>query len=216
MNRLLQHLVLISAATVLASSVASAQWYASSHWHDRPQRQQSFHSGHSNDFTHSYRRPVVREINIQLLDSYADRLQSVAEHLHDDAHALSQGYYHSAAIEGYVSQIEHLQTHIHDVLHQAAANRLSNAVCLSHIRSDVRQVATLVSRLQRELSHQASDGVCRKDARLISHMRYVITSEMNPLLALMNAELTGHSSYSVPVQTHSVYRQPGISFRFGF
>lgn len=222
MYRTINTLALIAVAAVLTSSSASAQWFGSSHWNDRSHS--SHHSGAhlSNDWAHELHRPVVHVPNVDLLDSYADRLVTVATHLHDDAHALSQGYQHSASIERYVSRIERLQTHMHDILHQASSNRITGAVCVSHIRSDVRQVASLARRLDGELSHQHRDGVSSSDFQLISHMRQVIASEMNPLLGLMNAELTGSSHHAasvhrtVPVQARQVNRRPSISFRWGF
>ncbi|WP_157594011.1 hypothetical protein [Rubripirellula obstinata] len=159
---------------------------------------------------------MVHVPDLLLLDSYADRLVTVAVHLHDDAYALSPGYFHSAAIERYVFQIERLQVHMHDVLHQAASNRITSAVCLNHIRSDVRQVASLARRLDAELSHQKRDGVCPADYRLILHMRQVLASELNPLLGLMNAELTGHRHHTVPIRTRQISRRPSFSFGWGF
>lgn len=221
MNRFVPTFALIAVSAVLTSNAASAQWFSSSHWTDRSHR--SFHSGvhPSNDWARQVPRavvhqPVVHVPDLLLLDSYANRLVTVAIHLHDDAHALSPGYFHSAAIERYVSQIEQLQVHMHEVLHQAVSNRITNAICLGHIRSDVRQVASLARRLDAELSHQKRDGVCPADYRLILHMRQVIASELNPLLGLMNAELTGHRHHTVPTRKRQISRRPSFSFGWGF
>lgn len=171
--------------------------------------------------------------DLGLLDSCADQLQLVAVHLHDDAHALSRGYRHWAAIKHYVSNIERLQTHMHDVLHQAASNQLSHGVCLARVRSDVRLVSIWAKRLDRKLSHQGLDGACPADLQLIQHMRFVIATEMNPLLALLDQELSrrphqprshhGRSALGESSLYHSqhslrsaISRRPSMSLRWGF
>ena len=214
MKRYISLFAVAAVTTVLIGSTASAQWHRSSHWHDQP--------GYTSHFGgRDLSRPVVHTPDIHLLTSYTGRLKTVAIHLHDDAHALSRGYRRSAAIERYVSQIERLQTHMHDSLRQAASHRITDAVCLGHIRSDVRQVASLVDRLDRELGRQTKDGVCPSDYRLITHMRLVIASEMHPLLELVNDELTGHPSHAVSSypkygQTRSLSRRPSFSISWGF
>ena len=233
----------------LSVNTVSAQWFAqnrfaSNHWQDLYQQSRAWrghvspHSPLGNSriaadparparapLDLDYKRVQRRGPDLGLLASYASQLEAIAVHLHDDAHSLSPGYRRSAAIELYVSKIERLQANVREVLHQAASGRISHGVCLSRIRSDVRLVSIWAKRLDRKLDHQSLDGACPRDLRLIRHMRVMIATEMNPLLALLDQELSQRTHHARSFQDHSshghrhapvVSRRPAISFRWGF
>lgn len=174
------------------------------------------HDNHHDDYDwhHDWERPVHTP-NLQRLDQYSDRLAKIAEHLHEDAHQLSQDYEHSASIEGYVDQLEHLQEHMHEILHQTAqtGNRAGSTV--EHIKGDVIQSKTLMNRLYGELQHQGFDGARTNDFRAMAHMREIIVRDAFPLVRAMERELYGHQpayrQYRQPVQT---YRVPTQNYPF--
>jgi hypothetical protein len=127
------------------------------------------------------------------LDECADQLAQVARHLHEDVHQLSQDYIHSAAIEGYVDNLDRLQKHMHEILHEAVESGAESTDLIQHVKSDVRQVKTLLNRLYHELRHQGSDGVRSQDYRAMAHMRRVIVQEATPLVRKTELELYGYA-----------------------
>jgi len=177
------------------------------------------HDSHHDDyhFDHDWERPVHTP-DLQKLDQFSDRLAKIAEHLHEDAHKLSQDYEHSASIGSYVEQLEHLQEHMHKILHQTAhtGNRARSAV--EHIKGDVTKSKTLMNRLYGELQHQGFDGARTNDFRAMAHMREIIVRDAFPLVRAMESELYGYQpvrqqyrqQYRQPVQTN---RQPVQSYR---
>ncbi|WP_143543925.1 hypothetical protein [Rhodopirellula sp. MGV] len=188
MTRFLPAIALLFGFTALPLPEADAQFYFGSQRfgshasHRNRQHDSNFHRVESR-FVH---RP-----NVVKLDEYADRLAKIAEHLHDDAHDLSQDYHHSDSIERYVDQLEQLQKHMHSILHHAAGDHHVDSGMLRHIQTDVTSAKSLLGRLDRELRHQSHDGTRRHDSQLILHMRRIIVREAYPLLGLMQNELTG-------------------------
>ena len=165
----------------------------------------------SHRFDHDYWHHEVHVPDIAQLDTYSDQLAKVARHLHEDAHQLSQDYEHSEAIEHYVDRVDRLQKHMHEILHEAAEQGVVSTVLISHVKSDVRSVASLVSQLDGQLSHQAKDGARTADFHAISHMRQIIASEMRPLLQQINVELYGHVA---AVQRQPIHHAPYTSHRW--
>ncbi|TWT54007.1 hypothetical protein Pla22_16410 [Rubripirellula amarantea] len=219
MNRILAPIAFLTVAAICVP--ASAQRFSisigrhSSH-HDshfdshHTSRHLSHHSGGIGHIRHTP--------NIERLDNYADQLAEVARHLHDDAHMLSQDYEHSTAIEAYVSQLERVQEHLHEILHHSANRGRVSLGLIGHVQSDFRQVERLVSKLDRQLSHQTIDGARTRDFHTIRHMRGVIASEMRPLLSRVNQELYGfRGNVDGDIHHgHSHRSTPIISRRIGF
>lgn len=170
--------------------------------------------GHHDDYEwdHDWERPVHTP-NLSRLDQYSDRLEKIAEHLHDDAHKLSQDYQHSASIENYVEQLENLQRHMHGILHQVSKTGHRAASAVEHIKGDVNKSKTLMNRLYGELKHQGFDGARTNDFRAMAHMREIIVRDAFPLVRAMESELYGYQQHApvyqqqAPVQQYRVNRR---------
>jgi hypothetical protein len=163
--------------------------------------------GHHDDYDwdHDWERPVHTP-NLSRLDQYSDRLEKIAEHLHEDAHKLSQDYQHSASIENYVEQLEHLQKHMHGILHQVSKSGQRAASAVQHIKGDVNKSKNLMNRLYGELKHQGFDGARTNDFRAMAHMREIIVRDAFPLVRAMESELYGYQQQA-PVQQYRVNRR---------
>jgi hypothetical protein len=145
---------------------------------------------------------------LALLDQFSDRLEKIAEHLHEDAHQLSQDYEHSASIESYVYRLDRLQKHMHGILHGQAQAGFSSYNAIQHIKSDVRQTKELLSRLYGELQHQGYDGARQSDFRAMAHMRRIIAGEAFPVVRSMESELYGFNRVIQTNHSNHTYRQP--------
>lgn len=160
---------------------------------------QDFHSrwghgdAHGNRFGHDYWHHQTHSPDVVQLDTYADQLAKVVRHLHEDAHKLSQDYEHSESIEYYVDQVDRLQQHMHEILHQAAQSGQQSWSLVDHVKSDIRQVSRLLSRLYGELQHQGYDGARTEDFYAMNHMRQVLVSEAFPLVRQTEIELYGYA-----------------------
>ncbi len=226
MNRSFTSLAVVAALFTSTNLVAQQPAYqghveqrtypAQGHQHD------DHHDSHHDDyrFDHDWERPVHTP-DLHKLDEYSDRLAKIAEHLHEDAHKLSQDYEHSASIEGYVEQLEHLQEHMHKILHQTAQTGQRARSAVEHVKGDVTKSKTLMNRLYGELQHQGFDGARTNDFRAMAHMREIIVRDAFPLVRAMESELHGYQpvrqQYRQPVQTYrqpvQTYRQPVQSYR---
>ena len=165
---------------------------------------QDFHSPsihgqrhHHDDWHHDHRAPDVAR-----LDHYADQLAKITRHLHADAHQLSQDYEHSDAVEHYVDNVERLQQHLHEVLHDSADSGHQSLGLAQHIKSDVRQVKSLLERLYGELQHQGFDGARSGDFQAMRHMRQIISRDAFPLVRKMERELYGYPQDHHRIQTY--------------
>ncbi|TWU14992.1 hypothetical protein Pla52o_55290 [Novipirellula galeiformis] len=173
--------------------------------HSAPLHDSGYNDGYDGHIYHDYWHHPPHTPSVTQLDTYADQLAKVARHLHEDAHRLSQDYEHSESIERYVDQIDRLQQHMHQILHEAAeANRTSTGL-IQHIKSDVRQVKSLLNQLYRELQHQGFDGARTNDFHAMAHMRQVVVSEANPLIRQLEVALYG---YTQPQDVHRSFRHP--------
>lgn len=162
-------------------------------------------SGHRFLHDHDYWHDDYHAPDLVILDSQADQLAKIARHLHEDAHELSQDYEHSESIEAYVDSLDRLHDHMHEILHEAVEAGVQSTSLTTHIKSDVRQVKSLLSRLYRELQHQGFDGARTNDFRAMVHMRKIIVQDAFPLVRKMEAALYG--SYIHDHRIHS-YHQP--------
>ena len=206
MIRLLSTLVAL--AVIGTSIVATAQEFPQQDFRAQPPAVQPLHQ-HGQLYGHDYWHDDVHVPNVAQLDAYSDQLAKVARHLHEDAHQLSQDYEHSAGIEHYVDSVDRLQQHMHEILHQTAASGYQSSTVIAHVKSDVRQVKSLLVRLYGELDHQGVDGARTQDFHLIAHMKQMIQAEAFPLIRKTEVELYGyalddhrHSSHRYPVQTN--------------
>jgi len=191
MTRLFLTLAVLSVALVATNAHAQSRHSShGSHWGHLP--------------AHDYWHHNVHVPDVAQLDRDANTLASIARHLHEDAHELSQDYHHSEAIEHYVDKIDRLQHHMHELLHDAVVSGRQSSGLISHIKSDVRQVKSLLSQLYGELSHQGFDGARPNDFQLMAHMRQIIVQQAYPLAKKMEAELCGFNSHSI----HSTHRYP--------
>ena len=154
------------------------------------------------DWEHRVHAPDLRQ-----LDEFSDRLAKIAQHLHQDAHKLSQDYEHSRSIEGYVDQLDRLQEHMHHVLHDVARSGRRVAGAVEHIKDDVLKTKKLLNRLYGELRHQGFDGARTNDFYAMAHMREIIVRDAFPLVRLMESELYGFGSHAGPfIKNHFNHR----------
>ena len=157
MNRLFAILA-VAATTTLTTNLFAVDV----DYHGNP------HSVHGGN-VHWVHRPV-HPPNLTQLDALSDRLAMIAQHLHQDAHQLSQDHQHSASIEAFVDRLDRLQTHMHELLHNAPAWGPQSMGVVHHAKGDVSQAKDLMRRLYGELQHQGNDGARESDFQAMAHM----------------------------------------------
>ncbi len=199
MSRLFATLIAVATMSVSTSLLADDGVYTN----------QGSHHGHNHyDHGHDHWDHPIHTPNLIRLDQLSDRLEKIAEHLHEDAHQLSQDYEHSVSIEGYVDRLDRLQKHMHEILHYQAESGFSSYNAIRHIKSDVAESKALMSRLYGELQHQGYDGARPSDFRAMAHMRQIIAHEAFPLLRSMESELYGFNQVIHNNHRYQTNRQP--------
>tara|TARA_R110002049_G_scaffold2750_10_gene22478 strand:+ start:149266 stop:149991 length:726 start_codon:yes stop_codon:yes gene_type:complete len=151
------------------------------------------HSSHSQRLDHGYWHQDVHVPDVVNLDHYSDQLASIARHLHEDAHKLSQDYEHSESIERHVDNVDRLQSHMHQILHHAVESGRQSMSLTAHVSEDLRQVKQLLTSLYGELQHQGFDGARTQDYYAMNHMRQILAQHAFPLVRQMEIELFGYA-----------------------
>lgn len=128
--------------------------------------------------------------NLVRLDNYAGQLAQVTRQLHRDAHRLSPNCVRTAAITLYADQANRLQRNLQRILQEAVQAGVQNELVIQNIRRDFRQIEIWLERLNRELHERGFDGAGVDDLRLMANMRVILARELDPLLQIINLELS--------------------------
>ena len=147
-------------------------------------------------------------VDVQVIDSQAERLEAAVKELHDEFHEHLEGYEVSQHLDQDLEEVESLVEHMHSLAH----NRSWQQIDFGHLMQDTNEIRQKTAHIESLFVQQAGIGVRTQDWIGIEHARDAITDVLSSAYLLEHmVRKTNPAAFSQP--TNQLQNQQRVPLR---